>query len=80
MFLFYAVPMVPFMILAIVLAAGLLIGPATAPVQRRMVGAGIVGAFTLLALANFWWLYPVLTAEAIPYTDWHARMLFKGWI
>ncbi|WP_433259096.1 dolichyl-phosphate-mannose--protein mannosyltransferase [Streptosporangium sp. CA-135522] len=81
MFLFYAIPMVPFMILAIVLAAGLIIGPAGAAPPRRIVGASIVGAFTLLALINFWWLYPVLTAEVIPYAEWSSRMLFKkGWI
>ncbi|AWS49110.1 dolichyl-phosphate-mannose--protein mannosyltransferase [Streptosporangium sp. 'caverna'] len=81
MFLFYAIPMVPFMILAIVLAAGLIIGPADAPPVRRMVGALGVGVFTLLALLNFWWLYPVLTAEVLPYAEWSARMLFKkGWI
>ncbi|MEU7991155.1 phospholipid carrier-dependent glycosyltransferase, partial [Streptosporangium canum] len=81
MFLFYAIPMVPFMILAIVLAAGLIIGPADAAPRRRIVGASIVGAFTLLSLINFWWLYPVLTAEIIPYAEWHSRMLFKkGWV
>nr|WP_307827482.1 phospholipid carrier-dependent glycosyltransferase [Planomonospora sp. ID82291] len=92
MFMFYAVPMVPFMILAIVLAAGLVIGPAHAPPKqrmigtrhmigtRRMIGAGVVGAFVLLALLNFWYLYPVLTAESIPYAEWHARMLFQRWI
>ncbi|WP_406319868.1 phospholipid carrier-dependent glycosyltransferase [Streptosporangium sp. NBC_01639] len=81
MFLFYAIPMVPFMILALTLAAGLIIGPVGAPSRRRIVGASVVGAFTLLALINFWWLYPVLTAEIIPYAEWHARMMFKkGWI
>ncbi|GAA0852563.1 hypothetical protein GCM10009525_80970 [Streptosporangium amethystogenes subsp. fukuiense] len=81
MFLFYAIPMVPFMILAIVLAAGMIIGPSGAPPGRRMAGAAIVGAFTLLALVNFWWLHPVLTAEIIPYAEWSSRMLFKkGWI
>ncbi|MFJ2028762.1 dolichyl-phosphate-mannose--protein mannosyltransferase [Streptosporangium sp. NPDC087985] len=81
MFLFYAIPMVPFMILALTLAAGLVIGPVDAPPRRRIVGASIVGAFTLLALINFWWLYPVLTAEIIPNAEWHARMMFKkGWI
>ncbi|WP_218061843.1 dolichyl-phosphate-mannose--protein mannosyltransferase [Planobispora rosea] len=80
MFLFYAVPLVPFMVLAVVLAAGLLIGPPGTSPRRRMAGAGITGAFTLLALANFGWLHPVLTGEAIPYADWYARMLFKGWI
>ncbi|GAA0383209.1 phospholipid carrier-dependent glycosyltransferase [Acrocarpospora corrugata] len=81
MFLFYAIPMVPFMILAIVVTAGLIIGPMTDPGNRRMYGAVAVGAFALLALVNFWWLHPVLSAEVIPYQDWYDRMLFKsGWI
>ncbi|MFI6599089.1 dolichyl-phosphate-mannose--protein mannosyltransferase [Nonomuraea sp. NPDC050536] len=81
MFLFYAIPMVPFMVLAITLCAGLIIGPATATQTRRTVGAAVVGAFSLLALINFWWLHPILSAELIPYTEWKARMLFdKRWI
>ncbi|WP_113700324.1 dolichyl-phosphate-mannose--protein mannosyltransferase [Nonomuraea lactucae] len=86
MFLFYAIPMVPFMVLAITLCAGLLIGPAArraeaSPGVRRTLGAAVVGAFALLALINFWWLHPVLSAELIPYTEWKARMLFdKRWI
>ncbi|MEV4014855.1 phospholipid carrier-dependent glycosyltransferase [Nonomuraea angiospora] len=86
MFLFYAIPMVPFMVLAITLCAGLLIGSSKptatgAMPVRRTVGAAVVGAFTLLALINFWWLHPILSAELIPYTEWKARMLFeKRWI
>ncbi|MEU6999660.1 phospholipid carrier-dependent glycosyltransferase [Nonomuraea sp. NPDC046570] len=81
MFLFYAIPMVPFMVLAITLMAGLIIGPAHATPQRRMVGAAVTGAFALLALINFGWLYPVLAGEVIPYVDWKARMLLdRRWI
>nr|WP_285704163.1 phospholipid carrier-dependent glycosyltransferase [Microtetraspora sp. NBRC 16547] len=83
MFLYYAIPLLPFMILAIVLACGLILGPADAPQRRRLAGAVGVGVFALLALANFAWLYPVIAAEVIPYPDWLARMLFggaKGWI
>ncbi|MFI6391419.1 dolichyl-phosphate-mannose--protein mannosyltransferase [Nonomuraea sp. NPDC050547] len=85
MFLFYAIPMIPFMVLAITLCAGLLIGPAAPPggplPMRRTVGAAAVGAFALLALVNFWWLHPILTADLIPYAEWKARMLFdKRWI
>jgi dolichyl-phosphate-mannose--protein O-mannosyl transferase len=82
MFLFYAIPMVPFMVLALTLCAGLLIGPGgSAAGMRRTLGAAVVGAFALLALINFWWLHPVLSGELLPYTEWKARMLFdKQWI
>ncbi|MEU4835958.1 phospholipid carrier-dependent glycosyltransferase, partial [Streptosporangium sp. NPDC023615] len=80
MFLFYAIPMVPFMILALTMAAGLVIGRADATPNRRAVGAAVVGAFALLALVNLWWLYPVLVAEVLPHSQWWARMLFRGWV
>jgi dolichyl-phosphate-mannose--protein O-mannosyl transferase len=80
MFLFYAAPMLPFMILAIALIAGLLIGPEGIASTRRAAGAAAVGAFMLLALINFWWLYPVISAETIPYDDWYRRMLFRSWV
>ncbi|MFB9882131.1 dolichyl-phosphate-mannose--protein mannosyltransferase [Planobispora siamensis] len=80
MYLFYMLPAVPFMILAIVLAAGLVIGPAGVPPNRRALGAALVGTFALLALANFWWLHPVLSAELMPYQEWSRRMLLGRWI
>ncbi|MFJ2028764.1 dolichyl-phosphate-mannose--protein mannosyltransferase [Streptosporangium sp. NPDC087985] len=80
MYLFYAIPMVPFMILALTLAAGLVIGPVDAPPNRRAIGAASVGAFMILALINFGWLYPVLTAEIIPHAQWWARMLLARWV
>ncbi|WP_311931815.1 phospholipid carrier-dependent glycosyltransferase [Microbispora sp. H11081] len=80
MYLFYALPAVPFMILAIVLACGLVLGPPGASSSRRSTAAALVGAFTLLALVNFWWLAPVLTAEPVPYEVWLSRMLLRGWI
>ncbi|WP_051864644.1 hypothetical protein [Streptosporangium roseum] len=79
MYLFYMIPMVPFMILAIVLAAGLVIGKADAAPNRRAVGAAFAGAFMILALINFAWLHPVLVAEVIPHAQWWARMLFPRW-
>ncbi|MFC4534197.1 phospholipid carrier-dependent glycosyltransferase, partial [Sphaerisporangium dianthi] len=80
MFLFYMAPIVPFMILALVLAAGLLIGPARAQGRRRAVGAAVTGALMLLAIANFAWLHPVLSAELLPYDEWYRRMFFPRWI
>jgi dolichyl-phosphate-mannose--protein O-mannosyl transferase len=80
MYLFYMIPVVPFMILAIVLAAGLIIGPAAASPTRRAMGASVVGAFALLALVNFFWLHPVLAADLVTYAEWRARMLMGSWI
>ncbi|WP_326829314.1 phospholipid carrier-dependent glycosyltransferase [Streptosporangium sp. NBC_01810] len=80
MYLFYAITMVPFMILALTMAAGLIIGRADAAPNRRALGAAVVGAFTLLALVNLWWLYPVLVAEVIPHSQWWSRMLFRSWV
>ncbi|MGI8330555.1 dolichyl-phosphate-mannose--protein mannosyltransferase [Actinomadura scrupuli] len=80
MFLFYATPMLPFMVLAIVLMLGMIIGPAQVPGLRRVIGSAAAGAYLLVVLADFFFLYPVLGAKVIPYEDWHARMWLNSWI
>ncbi|PZG43277.1 phospholipid carrier-dependent glycosyltransferase [Spongiactinospora gelatinilytica] len=80
MYDFYMAPMLPFMVLALVLAAGLIIGPADAPPRRKAVGAAAVGAFALLVVVNFGWLHPVLTGELITYQQWQARMMLQSWV
>jgi dolichyl-phosphate-mannose-protein mannosyltransferase len=79
-FYFYAVEFLPFLVMAITLCLGLVIGPVRAPPGRRAVGAVVTGAFLLLVLANFAYLYPILTAKVIPYAFWHQRMWFNSWI
>ena len=34
----------------------------------------------LAVLLNFAYLYPLLTAQAIPYTSWLSHMWYHGWI
>ncbi|MEV4471830.1 phospholipid carrier-dependent glycosyltransferase [Nonomuraea sp. NPDC049504] len=80
MYLFYMAPVLPFMVLAVVLVAGLVIGRRDAPPARRAVGAAVVGAFALIVLVNFWWLQPVLSAETISYAQYWARMLLSSWV
>ena len=80
MFFFYALPALPFLILGLALCAGWVLGPADADSTRRLRGAVVVGAFTLLVVVNFFYLYPVLSAEVIPYVDWRARMWLPSWI
>jgi dolichyl-phosphate-mannose--protein O-mannosyl transferase len=77
---FYSVAFLPFLVLAITLCLGLIIGPTNATPGRRAVGAVIVGAYLLLVLANFAFMYPVFTAEVLPYDFWRQRMWFSSWI
>jgi dolichyl-phosphate-mannose--protein O-mannosyl transferase len=79
-FYFYAVVFVPYLVLAITLCLGLLIGPVTASGRRRATGAALAGAYMLGVLYNFAYLYPVLAAKIIPYSQWLSRMWYKGWI
>jgi dolichyl-phosphate-mannose-protein mannosyltransferase len=82
-FYYYALEFEPFLILSIVLCLGLILGPATATVLRRSVGAGIVGAYVLCVLLMFWYFYSILAAKVIPYPTWLSHMWYrigKGWI
>jgi dolichyl-phosphate-mannose--protein O-mannosyl transferase len=79
-FYFYAVVMVPFLVLAVTLMLGAVLGPAGAPPRRRAWGAAVAGSVVVLVMLNFAWLYPILSAEPIPFADWHARMWFRSWI
>jgi dolichyl-phosphate-mannose-protein mannosyltransferase len=82
-FYYYALEFEPFLILSIVLCLGLILGPATATVLRRSIGAGIVGAYVLCVLLMFWYFYSILAAKVIPYPDWLSHMWYrigKGWI
>jgi dolichyl-phosphate-mannose-protein mannosyltransferase len=77
---FYAVAFLPYLVIAITLCLGLIIGPVDAPPGRRAVGAVVAGAYLLLVVANFAYLYPVLTAQVLPYEFWRQRMWFNSWI
>ncbi len=82
-FYYYALEFEPFLILSIVLCLGLILGPASASVLRRSVGAGLVGAYVLCVLLMFWYFYSILAGKVIPYPDWLSHMWYRigrGWI
>jgi dolichyl-phosphate-mannose-protein mannosyltransferase len=79
-FYFYAVAFDPFLVIAITLCLGLILGPVSAAPGRRALGAVVVGAYLLLVLADFNYMYPVLAAKIVPYSSWLARMWYHGWI
>jgi dolichyl-phosphate-mannose--protein O-mannosyl transferase len=80
MFLFYALPAVPFMALGLALVAGWVLGGRTASPGRRRWGAAAVGGYLALVVVNFAYLYPVLAAQTLPYQSWYDRMWFSSWI
>jgi dolichyl-phosphate-mannose-protein mannosyltransferase len=79
-FLFYALPSLPFLILALTMCAGLILGERTAPPERRAVGAAVVGAYVIAVVVNFFYFYPLFSAELLPYHAWRLRMWFGSWI
>ncbi|HEX5299324.1 MAG TPA: phospholipid carrier-dependent glycosyltransferase, partial [Streptosporangiaceae bacterium] len=82
-FYYYALEFEPFLILAIVLCLGLILGPASAGALRRSVGAGIVGAYVLVVLIMFWYFYPLLAGQIISYQDWWSHIWYRvgnGWV
>ena len=79
-FFYYAVVFDPFLVMAITLCIGLIIGPARGSAVRRAVAGALTGAYLIAALANFAYLYPILAARVIPYSSWFSRMWFHSWI
>jgi dolichyl-phosphate-mannose--protein O-mannosyl transferase len=80
MFFFYELAGLPFVVLAVTLCIGVVLGPPGAALRRRMIGAGLVGAYVALVVLNFWFLYPVLTGGTLSHSAWQLRMLFPSWI
>ncbi len=79
-FLFYAVVFVPFLVLAVTMLVGALIGPPGASRDRRIIGAATAGLLVLLIVWNFLFFFPLFTGRTIPLEDWRRRMWFNSWI
>jgi dolichyl-phosphate-mannose-protein mannosyltransferase len=77
-FYYYALEFEPFVVICIVLCLGLILGPATARLRRRATGAAIAGAYVLAVLILFWYFYPIMTGEIIPYSDWSSHIWYHG--
>jgi dolichyl-phosphate-mannose-protein mannosyltransferase len=80
-FQFYAVVTVPFLILAVVMTLGMVLGRTDAPDTRRAIGAGAFGSYLMVVFANFWLLWPIFTAQVLPYQSWWWRLLhIRSWV
>ena len=75
-FTFYAIIIEPFLILAIIYCAKLLLASGLKPV----VSQSIVGGVLALIVVCFLYFIPLFTGQIITYEDWNLRMWFKSWI
>ena len=79
-FSFYAIITLPFVVLALTLAIGRLVGRSTVPTARRTAGVIVSGAFFVLALVNFAWFWPIWTNQLLTHSEWLDRIWFSRWI
>jgi dolichyl-phosphate-mannose-protein mannosyltransferase len=87
MFSFYALPALPFLILAVVYVLGAIMTPAgglahgAARTDRQLIGTIVAGAYVVIVALCFAYFHPIFVGQLIPYSDWSARMWLGGrWI
>ena len=87
MFSFYALPALPFLILAVVYVLGAIMTPpagiasGSARTDRQLVGTVVAAAYVVLVAICFAYFYPVFVGSVIPYESWSNRMWLGGrWI
>jgi dolichyl-phosphate-mannose--protein O-mannosyl transferase len=79
-FTFYTVVYAPFVMMAVAMTLGDVLGPADASPRRRQTGIAVVAAFLVLVILAAWWFYPIWTGQVIPYEQWRMRMWFQSWV
>ena len=79
LFYFYAIMIIPFTATVLAMCLGKILG-STEDRYRRQLGATVVGAVVLLILANFIFIYPILTDEIMTRRAWQLRMWFRSWV
>jgi dolichyl-phosphate-mannose--protein O-mannosyl transferase len=78
-FLFYAINIVPFTVIACSLLIGRLLSP-PAPSPRRTLGTIAAGSFFILVVLNFAWFWPIWTDGLLTHSEWLSRIWFSRWI
>ncbi len=79
MYFFYAVPMAPFLVMAIALIIGDIVYQPTTNPERRTLGILVVSFYVALVITNFAWLFPVLTGIPVSQSTWNLEMWLPSW-
>ena len=77
---FYSVAFVPYVVLALTMVLGMVLGPGAAPAARRRWGAAVAGALVVAAVLGAAFFWPVWTGQVVPTEHWRWRMWFSSWI
>jgi dolichyl-phosphate-mannose-protein mannosyltransferase len=79
-FSYYAVAILPFLVLGATLLLGEVLGRADAGPRRRAAGAAAVGSVLVLVVMSFAWFWPIWTDQLVTNREWLSRMWFRRWI
>jgi dolichyl-phosphate-mannose--protein O-mannosyl transferase len=83
MYFFYATAMAPFLIMGLALCLGDVLAASRRAKRNayewRLVGAVAVSLYLGLAVANFMWMWPILTGEPISREMWNMQMWLPSW-
>ncbi|MGH3794645.1 MAG: dolichyl-phosphate-mannose--protein mannosyltransferase [Pseudonocardiaceae bacterium] len=79
MFFFYMTPAAPFLVIAVALVLGEILGRAGDGAERRGTGLLLVCIYVGLVVANFVWLWPILTGGSITPAHWNSELWLPSW-
>ncbi|SIR77229.1 Dolichyl-phosphate-mannose-protein mannosyltransferase [Williamsia sterculiae] len=88
MYFFYATAMAPFLIMGLALCVGDVLGMgrrrhaslrAPRGPEGRRLGIVLAAIYVGLVIANFVWLWPILTAQPISATHWNMEIWLPSW-
>ena len=77
-FIFYMIPIVPFMVLAITLALRSLSEVRTSTGAQPYAAAA--GLLVGICVTLFIFFHPILVGDVIPQSDWDARIWMRSWV
>lgn len=79
MYFFYMAPAAPFLVMAVTLVLGEILGRAGDGAERRGTGLLVISLYVGLVVANFVWLWPILTGDSITPAHWEAELWLPSW-
>ena len=79
-FSYYAISILPFLVLGATMLLGEILGPRRASSMRRTIGAAVAGSVVVLTMLAFAWFWPIWTDQVVTNREWLERMWFRRWI